>query len=84
MALNYQDLNNIIQIGNRDDYCYLCAKEINAKSEMDYNKQFNNLKGKLEAKKIVKIRRSGTEICICLDHIHQIAKENPLPKELEE
>lgn len=82
MALtnNINDAKGIVSVGNRHDYCYLCAREIKAESERDYDKQFAALKGKLEGKKILKFKRGGTETIICLDHIHKIAEENPLPK----
>jgi hypothetical protein len=81
--MNFNNLSPTVQLGNRNDYCFLCAKEIKAKNEMEYQKQFNDLKGKLEGQPCVKIVRSGTETCICLEHIHKIAKENPFPNKEE-
>jgi len=83
MALLNNNINSRtgVTIGNRSDFCYLCATEIEAQNEAQYQKKFNELKGSLEGKPVMKIFRSGTETCICLEHIHKIAKENPLPKE---
>jgi hypothetical protein len=78
--MNFIDNDPLVQLGNRNDYCYLCARELKAKSEIEYQKKFQALKGKLEGQKVVKMNRGGTETCICLEHIHKIAKENPLPK----
>jgi hypothetical protein len=75
--------NTGIALGNRNDYCYLCATEIVGKDEREYQKKFNELKGKHEGKPMLKIYRSGTETCICLEHIHKIAEKNPLSKEDE-
>lgn len=71
----------LTQLGTRSDFCYLCARELKAKNEREYTKSFNELKGKLEGKKCVKILTNGTTITICLDHIHKIASENPKEEE---
>jgi len=71
----------IVTLGNRGDYCYLCAREVTAKDEREYRQKQADLKGKLEGKKCIKINHNGMEFAICLEHIHKIAKENPLPKE---
>jgi hypothetical protein len=78
--MNLNKDNKLVQLGNRNDFCYLCAKEIAAKNERDYADQMAKLKGKEEGKPCVKFVRAGTETMICLAHIHQIAKENPLPE----
>lgn len=70
-----------ISLGNRNDFCHLCALEVKGKDEREYQKKFSELKGKHEGRPMLKISRSGSDICICLEHIHKIAKDNPLPKE---
>jgi hypothetical protein len=79
--MNFIENNNLVQLGNRNDFCYLCAKEIESKNELTYTKEFRELKGKMEGKHCVKFVRAGTETAICLEHIHKIAKDYPLPKE---
>ena len=71
-------LSTSVQLGNRMDYCYICQCEVVAKNDIEYTKKINELKGKWEGKPMLKIRRSGTETCVCMEHIHKIAKENPL------
>lgn len=75
---NPLDKKNHVQIGNRNDVCYLCLKEVEGKNDAEYNKKVAGLKGQFEGKKMLKVGRAGTDINICLDHIHKIANENPL------
>jgi hypothetical protein len=71
-----------VQLANRNDSCYLCAREIKAKDERDFNKQIAELKGKEEGKPVLKVGRTqGSEICICMNCIRKIAKEHPAQKE---
>lgn len=73
--------DGIVQVGNREDVCYLCEKELRDKKPDDLVKQLAELKGQLDGQKVVKIKRYGNETVICLKHIHKIASENPLDKE---
>lgn len=78
---DFNNTSNQTQLGNRNDFCYLCAKDIKADNEDDYHRQLKALKGAIEGKQTVKISRSGTSICLCLPCIHKIADENPIKKE---
>lgn len=72
MLIDYNKPNGLLYKGNRLDYCHLCyEKAIQAKSSSSF--AIKNLTGKLEAKDIIKIRKSGTETCICLDCITELA-----------
>lgn len=70
-----------IQLGNRNDYCYVEAMELIAKDEREYSQKFAELKGRHEGKPMFKIRKGASEVCISLDKLHQIVKENPLPED---
>lgn len=76
-----QKVTTGVQLGTRNDYCYLCARELVAKDEREYNKKFNALKGKQEGKPVLKIGRTqGSEMTVCMECIHKIAKQNPIEK----
>lgn len=75
---NPLDKKGHVQLGNRNDVCYLCLKEIVGKNDQEYNKKIAALKGKFEGKPMLKVGRAGTDINICIEHIHKIAEENPL------
>lgn len=81
MITDFKAKDRLVQIGNRNDVCYLCALEVTGKDEREYRKKMSQLKGSLEGKPVVKIKKNGTETAICLNHIHKIAKENPLTNE---
>lgn len=84
MAILSSDLKEqIVQLGNRNDACYLCTNAITAKDEKEFRAKKAELKGKLEGTKVVKIFRSGTETILCMDCIHKIAAENPVTPEGE-
>jgi hypothetical protein len=74
-SLNIAGSGACITLGNRNDYCYICAREIKGKDERDYQKQFNELKGKYDGKPVLKISGSGIDICICPEHIKKFAKD---------
>lgn len=84
MALAQHDINKAAtttQLGTRNDYCYLCAKQIEAKNEREFDAKFKALKGQLEGQPILKVGRTqGAEICICMDCIRKVAEENPAKK----
>ncbi len=77
------DVNNLVYYGNRSDICVLCKKELAAKENMEIPELESKLRGELSGEKILKIRHSGADIIICLDHIHKLAKDNPLNKKKE-
>ncbi len=72
------DAKSSAQFGNRGDICALCLEEKVGKEKEGFAIARNKLKGMLEGKKVIRVRESGTSICICLGHIHKIAKQNPL------
>jgi hypothetical protein len=74
------DVKSLVQYGSRGDICVLCLRETAAKDKVDYAIARNRLKGQLEGKQVVKLRVSGSDVAICLDHIHKIAKEFPVKK----
>lgn len=78
---NQLDKKGHVQLGNRNDICYLCQKEVVAKNDIEYNKKIVALRGQHEGKPMLKVGRAGTDINICMNHVHQIANENPLPEQ---
>lgn len=74
--------NNLIQFGNRGDTCTLCVREKATQDRIDLVTARNRLQGELEGKKAVKIRQSGMDIAICLEHIHEIAEKFPVDEEV--
>ena len=72
------DSSSLVHIGNRGDICVLCLRELIAAEKIDQLSARTKLRNNLEGKKVVKIRQSGADVIICLDHIHKIAEENPL------
>lgn len=74
-------LNNekdLVNYGNRNDVCVLCRRDLsNKKGILDRIALDRELKGKLNGKKVVKIKHSGHDIVICMDHIRKLAQENP-------
>lgn len=69
--------NSLIHFGNRGDVCHLCLKEKCIEEKTDTGNMRIKMKGEFEGKKVIKIRHSGADVIICLDHIHKIAEENP-------
>ena len=74
------DVKSLVQYGSRGDICALCLRDTAAKEKVDLAIARNKLKGKLEGKRIVKVRQSGADVIICLNHIHKIAAEFPPEK----
>lgn len=74
---DFNEQRGLTTLGNRNDFCYLCATSIPRSNEAEYQKSFKKLRGAEEGKKVVKIRRAGTETVICMDCIHKLAEENP-------
>jgi hypothetical protein len=78
MTTDLKQINQYIGLGNRNDTCHLCLMELTAKNEVEYAREKQKLVGAHEGRPMIKFRRSGSETCICLEHIHKIAKENPI------
>lgn len=68
----------MLQFGNRSDVCELTARKISREEKRDIMAVRRELRGKLEGKKVVKIRHSGADLVISLEMIHALAKEFPL------
>lgn len=76
------NLNSIVQFGNRGDVCVLTARALAVEERIDIGTARNRLKGHVEGKRVVKFRQSGSDIVISLEMIHKIAKEFPLPEDV--
>jgi hypothetical protein len=68
------DMPKYVTVANRSDYCEFCARDLQAKNDTDYNKQFQALKGKLEGHKILKFTKGGAAICVCKEHLKKLSK----------
>lgn len=81
MALigDQQKSNTYLQLGNRNDYCYMEAMDLKAKNEQEYTKAFAALKGKHEGRPMLKLRKGASEICISLEKLHEFVAANPIP-----
>jgi len=75
-GLNSIESNTGVSIGNRNDFCYLCALELDtSKGEKHYNTELKKLKNILEGQKVFKINRGGSVTTICKEHIALLNKE---------
>lgn len=81
MALyqNFNKVNDYMKIGATKDSCYLCAKKLGANPDRDAYDTMRSLEGKVENKKVVVIRKSGIDACICMDCIKEIYDEHIAP-----
>lgn len=59
---------DIVQLGNRNDVCVLCAKKTNKR----FAEAKRELKGNLEGKKVL---RATSEICYCLECLKELTEE---------
>jgi len=66
-----------ILVGNKSDWCILCAKEVRAENREEYVDKQKQLAGKLEGETVVKFRYHGNDLCVCMDHIRKIAIDYP-------
>lgn len=74
MALytNFNQINEYMKIASSKDSCYVCAKKINATNKQDAYDIIKSLEGKIENQKVIVIRRSGIDTCICMDCIKDV------------
>ena len=81
MALytNFNQLNEYMKIGSAKDSCYICAKKAGATSQRDAYDTMRAFQGKIENQKIVSIRKSGIDACICMNCIKEIYDEHIAP-----
>ena len=75
-----QNSGDIAQFGNRGDICALCLEAKVKEDKKGFAMARNELKGKLEGEKVIRAKDASSVVCICLKHIHEIAKNNPMPK----
>ena len=76
MALFFRinDPDQAIHFGEKADMCYLCLKkESEGKSNMIDAKR--KLAGRLENKKIVKIRYRGSDMVLCKECVKELVTE---------
>lgn len=71
--LNEQDKK--LKYGGTDDVCQLCLEEKCRMDKMSYPEAELALKGQLKDKKVLKLKKSGTTITVCLRHLEELAKE---------
>lgn len=81
MALytNFNQLNEYMKVGSATDSCYICAKKAGATSGRDAYETMRAFQGKVENQKVVSIRKSGIDACICMDCIKEIYDEYIAP-----
>jgi hypothetical protein len=70
-----------LTFGNRSDVCDITARELAMKERIDMQSARAKLRGHLEGKKCIKLRKNGTEFVISLEKWHEITKANPLEQE---
>lgn len=77
---NVTHVNDYMRIASAGDHCVICAKKACAadKSLDAYSAQ-RQLQGKIENKKVVIVRTSGVDQCICMDCIKDIYDEHIAP-----
>lgn len=76
MILNLNEPKNNIVIGNADDVCILCAKELSDEKKISLTMADKKLHGTFEGKKMLRIPLNGFRATICMDHIHKISEAN--------
>lgn len=74
MGLNNEP-NKVLRYGGQDDVCQLCLKEKCEMDKISYQEAELALRGQLKDKKVLKLRKSGTEYILCLNHLAGLAKE---------
>jgi uncharacterized Fe-S cluster-containing radical SAM superfamily protein len=65
-----------IHFGTRGDVCTLCVREKAQKEFMSFTEANRKLLGTFERKRLLKIPVSGTQVIICMDHIHKLSSDN--------
>lgn len=76
---NYNKINEYMKIGTAKDSCYICARKLGTDSSRDAYDAMRALEGKVENKKVITIRKSGIDACICMDCLKEIYDEHISP-----
>lgn len=81
---NFNQINEYMKIGSAKDSCWVCAKKMGVQNSRDAYETLRSLEGKVENQKVVVIRRSGIDTCICMDCIKTIYDEHISPTIVQE
>lgn len=76
---NFNQINEYMKIGSSKDSCWICAKKMGVQGSRDAYDTLRSLEGKVENKKVIVIRRSGIDTCICMDCVKTIHDEHIAP-----
>lgn len=89
----YQQFNHISEfekIGSANDVCRPCAireleeRQKNGEYDIHFGEVENIKRGEYETKRMLYVRQSGIEICICEDCLKKAYDNLPVPRETEE
>lgn len=78
----YNPVNQIsdhIKIASAGNFCVVCAKKLCAEKKIGAYEAQAELKGKIENKKVLFVRTSGVDQCVCMDCIKDIYDEHIAP-----
>lgn len=70
--MNHNQINEYMKIGNAKDACYICAKKDSTIKRRDVYDILRSFEGKIENKKVIVVKRSGIDTCICMDCIEEV------------
>lgn len=75
----FQQINDHIKIASAGNFCVVCAKKLCAEKKISAYDAQAELKGKIENKKVLFVRTSGLDQCVCMDCIKNIYDEHIVP-----
>lgn len=73
---NFNQINEYMKLGSGKDSCWICAKKITLSKANDAYEAMRSLEGKVENQKVIVIRRSGIDTCICMECIKTVYDEH--------
>lgn len=76
---NFNQINEYMKLGSGKDSCWICAKKITLSKANDAYEAMRGLEGKVENQKVIVIRRSGIDTCICMECIKTVYDEHIKP-----
>ena len=72
MSLIFNKEHDFIKYGGRLDSCMFCTKELAEKENISYSAAEIKVRGQLEGQKIIKFKKSGSDVVICKKHIEEM------------
>jgi hypothetical protein len=72
-------INDHVKIASAGNFCIVCAKKLCAEKKISAYDAERELKGRIDNKKVLFVRTSGVDQCVCMDCIKDIYDEHIAP-----